>query len=346
MKILVEKNISGFLAIFSIIICFSLVEGASAVDFSEIEKGIFSLEIAKLRVLAVEDDMNLSLRKSMDKSGQIKSAQQAIKDLNKIEGILREIDFPKEIYNLKTEFDDVIEKLKAVYSGIEGKSDERIKEDFNLFWTGIEIYSRNLKEFIDGNLNLPELPGDFDIRNLEKDFLSANDKIIFGQILQAMNERRYKEAYGQLEGMLSRYKGSIFEGSIISRMVDCCEMKNSEIEKGLTTNGSIALLNKFIESGTYSFRLYRIFEQWRTLKQLFNNGMSNWSVIPNKDYINKRRTVIQNLEKYLGNNPDDAWAKWQIVLLMNLPIIQRGGAFGNTNIRHWIKLFDNDTFMN
>ena len=60
----------------------------------------------------------------------------------------------------------------------------------------------------------------------------------------------------------------------------------------------------------------------------------NMPDIPNKKYNEKRWRTVQIIKQYLKSNPDDIWAKSQVDLLLNLPNIQRGGAFGNEGLMH------------
>ena len=68
--------------------------------------------------------------------------------------------------------------------------------------------------------------------------------------------------------------------------------------------------------------------------------MSNMSEIPNDEYDRKRWSIVEIIEQYLEKHPDDAWAKTQISLLMELPIIERGGLMGNSEINDAADLFD------
>jgi len=56
-------------------------------------------------------------------------------------------------------------------------------------------------------------------------------------------------------------------------------------------------------------------------------------------YNDKRRQVVEIIQKYLKENPDDAWAKHQMLQIMDIPNIERGGPFGNSNIIYYGRLF-------
>ena len=63
--------------------------------------------------------------------------------------------------------------------------------------------------------------------------------------------------------------------------------------------------------------------------------MSNSSEIPNLEYNAKRYQVYRTLKKYLKEHPDDQRAKDQVVMILSLPNIERGGPFGNSNLLDW-----------
>ena len=95
------------------------------------------------------------------------------------------------------------------------------------------------------------------------------------------------------------------------------------------------LLDSFISRKNYSPRIQKIYLQWRTLKQSFDNGVSNWSEIPNDKYVEALWELAQSIERYLQTHPGDAWAKYQLLLLMDTGLIERftsNSAFGNSAI--------------
>ena len=99
---------------------------------------------------------------------------------------------------------------------------------------------------------------------------------------------------------------------------------------------------RVLDSGRYDLALYSLFLKWRSVYQKDYYGMSNTSEIPNDKYNKKRWGVVRVIEQYVEKNPGDAWAKRQIQLLMDLPIIERGNInlpAGNTNLLHFAALF-------
>ena len=139
----------------------------------------------------------------------------------------------------------------------------------------------------------------------------------------------------------AKYEDAPPSGPIVARLVECYESSGSDLRKAAQMNSDdyLSALEKIIDDKTYCPNLYEIFHQWRTLYQSNNYGVSNWSIIPNDTYIEKRWKVVNTIKEYLKEHPNDKWAKWQIVFLMDLPIIQRGGMFGNTNLNHIAYLF-------
>lgn len=328
---------------FVLVILFMIMTGKVLAEesISNFEKGIFNLEHIGLKISAVENDMRFFIEwKPTEKPKWQEPAEQAVKDLDGIKNELNYLDLPQELDSLQAEFGEVIEELKKVYSEIQSKSDEIIKEELDSFWRKVEVYNQNFKVFINQHLKMPELSEGFEVLDEEIAYIDDDDdKKDFQQAIDFMDNKEYKQAHGILLILLEKYRKSPLEASMISRIVDCREMKNTKLNEEIAGGDSIEILSNFLNSGQYSPRLYKIFEQWRTLEQFSSHGASNWSVIPNEKYIKKRWMVVRNIEKYLENNPDNSWAKWQIALLMDLPIIQRGDPFGNTNIRHWAALF-------
>ena len=68
--------------------------------------------------------------------------------------------------------------------------------------------------------------------------------------------------------------------------------------------------------------------------QLFWGGASNQSEIFTSLYNDKKKHVLEVIEKYLSKNPEDVAAKEQRDRLLNMPEI-KPLAFGNTALWLW-----------
>ena len=70
-----------------------------------------------------------------------------------------------------------------------------------------------------------------------------------------------------------------------------------------------------------------------------NHGMSNMSEIPNNEYLKVQWKVAETIMNFIEKNPSDVWAKQQVPVLMTLGNIERGGAYGNTNLNYTAQYF-------
>ena len=87
----------------------------------------------------------------------------------------------------------------------------------------------------------------------------------------------------------------------------------------------IGLLDDFIKTGTYSPRLAWMYFQWRTLRQFYIVGVSNYGDIPNDEYLEVLREVMGTIGQYISEHPGDVHAEDQILSLLLIPLIERWG---------------------
>lgn len=310
-----------------------------AEGISPIEKDIFNLEHVGLRVSAVENDMRFFIGwEPVEKPEWKEPAEKAISDLEELKTEIKGLALSEVILPLGNEFIAVITKLQKVYSGIEVKTDEAIEKELGEFWSAVEVYNNKIKGKIETYLLLPELSEDSNYMAEDKKlFTTEKDRKEFEKLDTLVENKEYFKALVGFENLWGKYKDTPAEGAIITRLVECGE-KNKETGYARTEE-FITTLNSLIEKKAYYPNLYLIFYQWRTLDQYFSHGASNWSEIPNDKYISKRWLIANTIKDYISKNPADKWAKFQLAVLMDLLIIQRGGPYGNTNMRHWGALF-------
>jgi len=303
-----------------------------AAGLSDAEKGIFELEHIGMQIQAVEIEMRLQLAQeekdsvNYHKGASIKPAKKAADDLNNIKTNLLALPLPPELNELRAQFVGVIDKLSGIYSAVGKKVKIDQEQEFKVFWDLVEAYNKNLKAKIDTSVNVPKDLKEFNLLSLETSYFENQedqakfqtaDKLITG-------EKKYTEAAGILKELLSRYKDTPAEGSVIVRLADCAEMGDQTTADLLgDPEYVLGLLDGFIAKKNYSPLIQRLFLQWRTLKQTFENGLSNWSGIPNDQYIKVMWGLAQSLEKYIEANPGQHWAKLQLLLLMDTPLIER-----------------------
>jgi hypothetical protein len=176
-----------------------------------------------------------------------------------------------------------------------------------------------------------------------REFKETNQAIIDRLIqiyddIESKNEADIKQSFTDFNNLNSQYAGQL----------EIFIKKNTPVTKipadfdpnkpGITVSDDekgLALLSDIIDNQEYSPILDEAFYKWRIQTQVQNYGLSNMSLIPNLQYNLKRWQVINTIKQYLRTNPTDVWANAQIDLLLDLPNINRGGAFGNDSLTQW-----------
>jgi hypothetical protein len=318
--------------IISVVLSILLAGHLFAAELSETEKGIFELEHIGMQIQSVENEMSLYLAQeekdspNYNKGSSIKPAKKAVSDLNVIKEKLSALSLPPELNELKAQFVGVIDRLAGIYSAVAKKTKIDQGKEFKAFWEMVDTYNNNLKTKINSAINVPKDLKEFDLVAHEaKLFGVPQDAEMFQKADNLITkDKKYAEATPILNNLLTRYKDTPAEGSIITRIADCAEMGGDEVFKMLGDPEYILkMLDGFIMKKSYSPNIQRIYLQWRTLKQTFENGLSNWSGIPNDKYIEALWGVKEGIETYIAANPDDEWAKLQLLLLMDTPLIER-----------------------
>jgi len=310
-----------------------------AVEITNAEKEIFELEHMGLQVLGIENDMRLCLGWMNDDKEEWKEpSEQAVKNLEKIQDKLKGMQFSKEIAPMRGEFIKLISKLQGLYVGVKNKSDETIKSELNDFWSNVESYNNDLKAKIDEFMRIPDFEEGFTpINESRKLFTSEEDRKEFDVLCALMEKKEYFDALIRFENLWGEYKGSPAEGIVVSNLIKCDEKR--ENNGGMRKEEFLESLSALMDKRIYYPNLWEVFYQWRTMDQFYNHGASNFSVIPNDEYIEKRWQVARVIMKQVESYPEDKWAKLQVIMLMDLPIIERGGPYGNSNLNHWGALF-------
>jgi hypothetical protein len=325
--------------------CFILLIGllfsnlTYSVGFSKIEKDILTVEYFEIQIAAVENDMKFFFGwEPVEKTEWGEPARKAITDLNKIKSRLQNLQISEELKTLKKQCLGLIKSLKEVYKGIENKPDETIRADLEKFQDVAKVYNENIENKMEEYLKIPDFPDGFSYQvEDEKLFKNKKDKKEFKEINMLIDKKQYPQALKRSRRLLQKYKDTPAEAVILTRFVESNQKHEDIMFEESEKN--ISQLNSLLDKKVYYPNLYMIFIQWRTLDQYYNHGSSNWSEIPNDKYIDKRWEVATTIMDYMSKNPDDKWAKFQLIFLMDLPIIQRGDPYGNTNMRHWGKLF-------
>lgn len=312
---------------------------------SDIEDYLDEFLFTELQISAVTTDMYMYLGWFPDeKEGMKEASEEAIKDLDEIQYLLANLFLPKELLELRQSNLRALEKLRDIYNGIESKEKEGIKREFDEFSQLYLQFQEKIKSTLKQFRKFQELPKDFnpideEVKNIENEM----DKNIYLSSIELIKDKKYREAYENLDRLKDKYRSSIFEDCILLKMSDCLLMADSDLETGEDKlegkMNALEMLSQILDNKRYSPILFEAFYKWRTTEQYYNHGMSNMSGIPNKKYNEKRWGILQVIKRYLKNKPDDIWAKKQVDLLLSLDNITRGGPMGNHNIEHWGSLY-------
>ena len=316
---------------------------ASSDALSSAEKGIFELEHIGMQIQTVTIEMSLYLAEEEEdsvnyrKGASVSPAKKAVLDLAQVKADLLALSLPPKLNGLRPQFVGAIEKLSGIYTAIaQGDKIDQEKE-FDAFGKLVEKYNKNLDVQIKRFLEVPPGMKEVNVLGLESNlFGDLKDREKFLSADKLIVEKKYAEAAAILKDLLTHYKDTPAEGSVVVRLADCSEMGGYKLI-GETAKPEYVkmLLDSFIAKKSYSPRVQEIYLQWRTLKQSFDNGVSNWSKIPNDKYVEALWELAQSIERYLQDHPADAWAKYQLLLLMDTGLIERftpNSTFGNSAI--------------
>ena len=330
---------------------FLLTSSARAAELSDIkrvrmENAVYELEYVNLHLLAVDNDMYLYYGwMPDDKEAWRKAAESNISELDHIRDYLRSRDMPKEMEPLRQKLAGLITSLQKIYEGVEAKEDDTIKEEYARRNRTYEEYLKSVKGVADRHLRLNDLPDGFDLKDVEaRELPDIQDRERYKQALTFLENDDHFDAYAILQDLRQKYAGTAAENIILIRMGDCFADHEPYFIEWMKDyvkdeNDVIKLYGAVMETGLYSPVLAEAFAKWRAKAQVWNHGFSNWSEMPNKEYNEKRMELVRTIQKHLKENPGDVWAKRQILSILNLPNINRGGAFGNSNLYHHAALF-------
>ena len=309
---------------------------AFAGDLAGIKKNIYEIKYIGLRLWAVENDMRLPIYWNENQSEWKQPAQEAVRELSQIKQDLMGMAIEPELKNLKIKSISLIDILKRVYENIENKPQKQISKELEIFWEETAQYNdffiKNIKDYFE-----PDISKEFDItQKVLYLFKNDEDRAQYKNALVLIEENRFKEANVILQELLRKYQGQVLEGSIISKIIDCYSYLITDSD-GEGPGYGLELMDQVFQKKEYDLALYDLFEKWRTVEQRLNHGVSNTSEIPNKEYDQERWDIAQVILKHLAHHPDDQWANTQLILLMDLPIIERGNPnslMGNTSLFH------------
>lgn len=108
-----------------------------------------------------------------------------------------------------------------------------------------------------------------------------------------------------------------------------CDLTQAYIDYVGFDYADFSMLEKLLDDGRYSHRLFFLWRIWRCGIQLTNAnyGMSTWSTIPNKLYNEKRFAIAKATLNHLKDHPDDGFAINQFLMTGHYPNILRAGQY-------------------
>ncbi len=319
----------------TIILLFCFNAAVASGGLTDIEEGLLELFHARILYDAVNIEMKLHFG-LVDKDSlyDISSrCAEAGEDLTVIRNNLLDLSIPAELSEAKTLLAEALAQSIYIYNTIleQGGDIDFVEEYRVLDELPNEYYG--VRNYCVEEYSLMRYPGIERYDHFEYEiglFENIRDRELFEQAKSMIDNGEYLTAGRILEGLLEEYKGAIQEGSIITRIADCIELGAYDdvitAEIG-NLEYSVDLLYDFIEGGEYSPNIAWMFYQWRTLKQfhLVDGGVSNWGNIPNDEYIAVLWGIIETCEQHLSAHPDDLSVKYQIILLLDIPLIDRWG---------------------
>jgi hypothetical protein len=293
--------------------------------------GIDEFRLCELQMSAVIIDMHRYLGWFPDEKEAMRTASiKAVSDLLSIKTFLNDCRFKRPHRTVAEQTLTAIDKLILLYDGIEKKDDEMLKIQFAEYFADRRSFQTDYEDDMDHD---DPVFGDSD-RSLPPQLALVGDpadRDAYVKSLQLLRTKQYSPACELLVDLRSEYKNTPFEQILMLRLSDCLLMSEPAAENGsvFDPEKGIETLEEVLDAGMYSPVLYEAFRKWRTQTQVFWNGLSNMSVIPNWDYNLKRWKVLRTLRDRLSDESEDRWAAEQADLLLTLPNIHRGGYFGN-----------------
>ena len=171
-------------------------------------------------------------------------------------------------------------------------------------------------------------------------FAGAWDREKYLKAVKLMNRKDFGRSYGLLEELQKKHAGQPAEDVLLMRISDCLTRGDDILGEEVNSHRqAIDLLAQILDHSRYSPVLFDSFYRWRTSDMFYNHGMSNWSGIPNWEYNDKKFALINLIHEHLKESPEDLWARHQMIALLALHNIVRGGEFGNSNMNHWAALY-------
>lgn len=333
-----KKEVNGFIRVFVSFILGILIYGnvfAQSLPLSAEERGIIQLQYyaLKLQVVEIEND-GWMFWGELEKEKWPEAFKDSFKEYDSLKAEIQALNVSEGLRNTQKIMVEFIDKTKAIYGALHTLNDEQMKEKFKEHQENVLNLSNAMQDTFKKYYTLSDA-SELKIIDKELELISdKNDKNSFLNAVDLLGKRKCKQSKVILVDLLKKYKNTPFEASILIRIIDCQQIKDSDLEQDIDSEKYQELALKLLERGEYSPVLFDLFGRWRTVDQMNNHGMSNMSEIPNDEYLKVQWKVAETIIGFIEKNPKDVWAKQQLPVLMTLGNIERGGEVGNLNMNY------------
>lgn len=296
------------------------------------------LRYIELQILAVDNDISLPLGWASDDKKMTKQyAEAGTKELARLEKKLTAMDLSQSTEPVRQALAGMVQRYQDLLHGLHKKKMDDIQESYADIHNFSKAQAEKIGPIYQPYLDAEQIPESFDPKEAEvKCAETPEDRKKYLKALKMIKDKKSSEAVAILEGFRESYQGRPFWVCATLRLSDALIYHETSAED---SDKAAKLLNDIVDSGIYAPVLAEAYEKWRSREQYMNHGMSNYSEIPNKDYNLKRLKLMTSIKQYLASNPQDRWARAQINLIIGLPNINRGGAYGNDNLIYTYQLY-------
>ncbi|MBF0485415.1 MAG: hypothetical protein HQL16_02760 [Candidatus Omnitrophica bacterium] len=310
---------------FFLMISFCVACTQAWAGLSKFDESLLSFFFAGQKIAAIQTDMDFYFGwRRLDRDEWKAPALKAVAELEKIKTGLPK-DLPADLEILRSSFLTAVNHLETLYHNVESKNDLDFEKEQELFIRATERFNGYL-ERVASVMPMTPLADDFDPLDEEMKAFPPKDRDRFREAAAEVEEKKFDKARITILSLLKEYQGSVAEGSLVLRLAlaslpdEDAEGNNTEILK------KIEDLSQLLHSGRYYPNLVDSYLTWRSAYQEYRHGISETSIIPNHLYVETIDIVCSAIKKHLETSGTDEWARVQLFMLAQLPVIPRGSS--------------------
>lgn len=264
----------------------------------------------------------------------------AIGRLDKIAANLKPLRLHQELELTQKVFLDSIESLQHFYRDLDKESDDDRMAQWKAHQNDQKQFHEYFESVILKHRITPEVEEGFEWKVFEANMFSEIDRDVYKNGVSFYDQKQWNDAYSVFEKLSNQITQSHAKQLLKLKMADTLKMGSEGIERIKNPDEKIvSLLAEIIDDPQYNHILFEAFSKWRAFNQRYYHGASNWSVIPNDSYEEKRVKIYQILKNQIIDDPNDWWARVQTELLLRDEIIERG-TYGNTAIYDIVRWYE------